>query len=189
MAPVTPAIEPTVATAGATWTWTLQDPNYPISEGWALSYAINGAGTLTWSGSWVTDDGATFTVAVPAASTAGLPAGRYEVTRIWAGSGTYSGRVDLVGLPSLVVEANPTTAQPGDRIAFAESNLEAVECAIAARLKGDQPEEYSIGGRSVVKMKLIDLYRVRRSLQDELWKLRHPGQTRQRVIRFVAASP
>jgi hypothetical protein len=189
MAPITATIEPTTATAGSTWIWTVESPTYPVSEGWALSYAILGGSKLLWSASYVANDGTTHTVTIPATITAAFTAGRYEVTRIWTGSSTYAGRVEFEACEPLNVAANPSLAAPGDRVAFAEANLAAVEAAITARLAGDQPEEYAIGGRSVTKMKIGELIAIRGKLSSELWKLRNPGVgNRTLAVRFSPAS-
>ena len=189
MAPILATIEPTTATAGATWTWSTSSSTYSVADGWTLSYAVLGAGKLTWDAAWVTESGETRTIVIPPASTAKLSAGRYEVTRIWTGSGTYAGRVDFEPCDPLTVAPDPTTAAPGDRVAFAEANLAAVEAAITARLKGDEPEEYTIGGRSVRKIDLKQLQAMRGALSAELWRLRNPGRAfRSMGARFSAPS-
>lgn len=189
MAPILATTEPTTATAGATWTWAISSSTYSASEGWTLSYAIAGASTLLWSSGYATTSGETRTVVIPSTETAKFAAGRYEVTRIWTGSGTYAGRVYVEPCDPLTVAANPTLAAPGDRISFAEANLAAVEKAITARLAGDQPEEYTIGGRSVRKIDLKQLYALRGSLSAELWRLRNPGRAfRSMGVRFSVPS-
>ena len=137
MAPITPTIEPTTATSGSTWTWTAYSSDYPVSEGWALSYVITGVRSLVWSTGYVTNNGTTHTVVIPPAATLPLTAGRYEVTRIWTGSSTYAGIRYDEALPPLTVVADPVTAADGSRVTFAETNLAAVEAAITARLAGD----------------------------------------------------
>lgn len=189
MAPILATTEPTTATAGATWTWSVSSSTYTAAEGWALSYAILGTSKLSWDAGYVTTSSETRTVVIPATATAVFAAGRYEVTRIWTGSGTYAGRVDLEPCDPLTVAANPTLAAPGDRISFAEANLAAVEKAITARLAGDQPEEYTIGGRSVRKIDLKQLQAMRGSLSAELWRLRNPGRAfRSTAVRFSVPS-
>lgn len=186
MAPVIPTGEPTTITAGSTVKWAVVSGTYPASEGWALSYAVNGASTLLWSAGYVTDDGTTYTVTLPASATATLVAGVHELTRIWTGSGSYAGEVYREALPPVTVVADPSTQGPGDRLAFAEQNLAYVEAAITARLKGDVPQEYQIGGRSVTKMSLADLRSMRRDLRAEVWQLRNPGQAfRSTYVRFT----
>jgi hypothetical protein len=185
MAPPVPNIEPVQATAGSTWRWKWASATYPVSEGWTLSYSLNGVSRLTWSAGWVAADGATITI--PATSTAVIKAGRYELTRVWTGSGTYSGQVFTEPLDALTVTANPATVAAGVAVSFAETNLAAVKAAITARLAGDQPVEYSIGGRSVVKMSLLELQQVRVSLEAELRRIN--GQRRTIAIRFTQPTP
>ena len=174
MAPTVPSVEPTVAAAGSTWTWTASSTEYPVSEGWVLSYSVAGVDVPTWSTGWISNDGSIHTVTIPYGTTATLRPGRYELSRIWTGASAYSGVRYVEALPPLTVTANPSTVAPGDRVAFAEANLAAVEAALTARYAGDQPEEYSIGGRSVKKMSVADLEKSRGRLQAELWRLRHP---------------
>lgn len=189
MALILATIEPTTATAGATWTWSVSSSTYAAADGWALSYAILGTSKLLWDDAYVATSGETRTVTIPTTATAPFAAGRYEVTRIWTGSGTYANRVDFEPCDPLTVAANPTTAAPGDRVAFAEANLAAVEAAIAKRLKNDEPEEYTIGGRSVRKIDLKQLYAMRGSLSAELWRLRNPGRAfRSMGVRFSVPS-
>lgn len=183
MAPLLPRIEPTTVTAGSTWTWLLSSGTYPVSEGWTLSYAINGVSRLTWSAAYLAADGETVTI--PATATASIEAGTYELTRIWTGSGTYSGRRDTEACPALQVLHDPATVVAGDRVAFAEANLAAVEAAITARVSGDEPQEYTIGNRSVVKMPLNELLALRAKLRAELWALRNPGQRPAMRVRFT----
>lgn len=182
MAPITPTIEPTTATAGATWRWDLSSAVYPAAD-YTLSYAIAGTSLVDWDAAWAVNSSGTWQVTIPAAITATLDAGRYEFTRVW----TDGAVVYLESIPPLTVAPNPLTVAPGDRVAFAEKNLAAVESAITARLAGDQPEEYMIGGRSVKRMSLLDLKRTRRELQDELFRAKYPGQSRRRLIRFTQA--
>ena len=177
MAPVTPTSEPTQATAGSSWIWTVASTTYPVSEGWTLSYVIAGVRTLAWSAGYVASSGETRTVTIPTTATAPLLPGRYEVTRVWTGSGAYSGQRFDEALPPLVVAGDPAAASPGSQVTFAEANLAHVERAITARLCGDQPEEYEIGGRSVTRMSLPELKKTRATLQAELWRLRNPGKS------------
>lgn len=178
-----------MAIAGSTWTWTVSSAAYPISEGWVLSYRMAGSAVLAWSTSWISNDGTTHTVAIPYTTTAGLTPGRYEFSRVWVGAGTYSGQRFLEALDPLTVQADPTSAAPGERVAFAEAALAAVEAALTARFAGDEPEEYTIGNRSVRKMSLVDLQRTRAQLQTELWRLKNPGVGyRSLAVRFTQPS-
>lgn len=39
----TPTTEPTILTAGESWAWTRDLPDYPASQGWVLKYALSNA--------------------------------------------------------------------------------------------------------------------------------------------------
>jgi hypothetical protein len=184
MAPPVPTTEPTQATAGSTMTWRHASGTYPVSEGWTLSYSLNGVSKLTWSAGWVAADGQTVTI--PAASTAVLKAGRYEFTRIFTGSGLFAGQRYTETLPSLSITADPATQAPGAAVATAETNLVAVEAAIARRVAGDEPVEYTIGGRSVTKMSMKELMQLRAMFLAEIRRL--SGRARTRVVRFTQPS-
>src|SRR5690242_4011569 len=76
---------PAAPVAGDTWAWRVaQSADYPIADGWALSYALVSTSSatqapLTWSTGYVTNDGAEYTVTIPASVTAGFVAGGYRL--------------------------------------------------------------------------------------------------------------
>jgi hypothetical protein len=160
MAPVTPSTEPTDVVAGDTWTWTHANGDYPISEGWVLSYSIRGASAPVWDTSWVTDDGSIWTVVIPAASTASVTAGSYTFERHYTGSGTYAGRRYSVQLPRLDVEANAETAAAGALQTFEEKMLAALKSLLyPSSGTVSDVESYQIHGRAITKMKRLELQR------------------------------
>ena len=120
--PQLPTIEPTQATAGDTWQWQRAFDDYPIGDGWLLSYGLNGLDVLTWNPSWATNDGATWTITIPKAST-GLKAGSYEVTAILTGSaggtGLSNGQRVTFPRPPLVVLPDPAGQAAGARVSHA----------------------------------------------------------------------
>lgn len=189
MAPVVPTIEPTDVTAGSTWTWKMSSGIYPISEGWTLSYAIRGLAALAWSTSWISNDGSSFTIVIPPASTLPLKEGSYEFTRIWAGSGSYAGQTFYEQLPTLTVQADPVTAIAGARVPMVEQAYTAVKAAYYARLAGDEPEEYTIGGRSVRKMSISDLWKQLCILASRVTRLRNGGELPGYQVRFTTPTP
>ena len=75
--PTLPQLEPTALTAGDTAQWQRTFAGYLISDGWVLSYAINGPKALAWNGAWVTNDGNSWTVTIPPASTALMDSGNF----------------------------------------------------------------------------------------------------------------
>ncbi len=179
---------PATLTAGNTWQWTQRLSDYaPTETGgtWALSYAIAGIGALPWDASWVTDDGAVWTVAIPATSTANLPAGRYEWLAIVTGGGGYAGRRHTPVAGTLLVAANPEQWQQGDRQPWVEKTLAVIEEVLAGRITGDV-QAYQIGTRSVTSIPILELYALRTRLQHELQRLRK-GTDPVRRIRFGTA--
>lgn len=184
MAPTVPTGEPERLTAGDTWQWTRSFSTYPISEGWGLSYAINGAEALPWDASWVTDDGSTFTVLIPAASTE-LPAGRYEWAAILTGSGSYAGQRYVGASGVLVVDPNPATQEDGDRQTHAEKMVASLEAAIEGRATNDVLAYSLANGRSVQMSEPAELLKWLNFYKAQVWQEQHPGQSLPgRVVRF-----
>lgn len=184
---VTIATEPPIeAVAGDTWQWTVTPSTYTVALGFTLAYRLAGASTLAWDARYVTTSGDTHTVTIPASATALLTPGRYELTALYTGSGAYAGQRFSEACPPVTVRPDPTQQAPGDRLAFAERNLAAVEAALTARLAGDQPEEYTIGNRSVRRMTTTELMRLREQLKAEVRSLRRPTMPRQTIgVRFT----
>ena len=167
LAPTIPTGEPTQARAGDTWRFTLTDTEFPSSEGWSLSYAINGASKLAWDASWVSSTTNTHTVTIPASATADLLPGVYEITRLWTGSSGTAGQVFSVTLSNLTILANPTTAGAGDRQSWEEKTLAVVEAVLAGRVT-DDIAMYQIQGRTISKLPLTELLTLRSQLSAAL---------------------
>lgn len=176
MAPTIPSSEPTEARAGDSWRWRHSHPDYPISEGWALSYSFRGPDAPIWQSSWVSNDGSQFTVVIPATETTLWTAGRYAVTRHYTGSGTYAGQAFSEALDPLLVAANPANQAAGATTSHAETMLPLVEAAIQG-LVSFGSKEYSIGGRTFRRNDLGELYRLRRLYRAEVRALRYPGRS------------
>lgn len=177
--PDIPDVEPTEATAGDTWQWTKDPGDYLIGDGWALSYRLNGPKTLTWDGAWATNDGALWTVAIPKATTSGLTAGSYELTAVFTGSaggtGLSNGQRASVKLAPLVVLPDPATQTDGSRVSHAATVLPLIEAAIAGRVPADM-QNYTLGGRQIMKIPIQELRKLRRQYRSELWRENHPGR-------------
>ena len=188
MAQQTPTGEPSTATAGDTWQWIKQLRDYaPTETGgtWTLSYAIAGAGALTWDASWVTSDGARWTVTIPASATAGLPSGGYRWTAIVTGGSGYAGQRWSPETGVVTVVANPALLAAGDVAPWAETQLTVVEAVLAGRITADI-QAYTIGGRAVTSIPLAELYALRTKLQHEVYRLRNPGTAGPvRLLRFT----
>lgn len=180
MAPDIPDLEPSRLVAGDTWQWTRQDhPEFSIASGWTLSYLILGPVNLTWLPAWITQDGSTWTITIPADKTAVLETradgARYRWSAVMTGSGTYAGWRRVIKQGDFLIFPDPATAGEGDFQSQAERDLDAVNAVLSGRITADI-EEYTIGGRSVRKMALAELLKLRTQLEARVWRQQHPGQ-------------
>lgn len=166
--PIVPTSEPEVARAGDTWKWTKSFADYPVSEGWALSYSIRGASVLVDADVTIQANAADWSVSVAAAKTAVLLPGTYR----WAAFVSKAGERYTADEGILVVEANLSTAAAGDALSHAEKVLSIIEAAIAGRLTADL-ESYQLNGKAVVKIPILELKRLRKHYRSEIWRQRN----------------
>lgn len=168
MARTIPSIEPTSFTVGETVKWYRTFPDFPVADGWVLSYTFNGPAKLDLT-SEVTDDDNQFVIVVPNETTANLVPGVYKWTayvaldgeRYVAGSGTTLIQVDL---------ANVTSAE-----SFASKALRIIEDKLAGRFNADT-ESFSLNGRSVNLTPIRELEKLRDKYRWEVWQERNPGR-------------
>lgn len=102
MAAPIPAVEPSIIIAGDTIPWTKSVPNYPASEGWALTYAFrleNGAGSENVASTPVGND---FAVTMAKTVTAKMKAGVWR----WAAYVTKASERFQVGMGATTVTPN-----------------------------------------------------------------------------------
>jgi hypothetical protein len=174
--PTIQAIEPTYATAGDTWQWQRSFDDFLISDGWALSYGINGPKHVVWNPAWVTNDGSIFTVTIPPATTTALTLGTYELIAILTGSGSYAGQRVSIKLPPIIVLPDPALAVDGSRVSHAATVLPIIEAALSGRLSADM-QRYMIAGREVTKIPIAELRQLRAQYRRELWRENHPTRS------------
>lgn len=159
----------------------MSHPDFPAADSWVLSYAIRGPDAPAWDASWLTTSGAEHTITIPAATTALLTAGRYELTRVW----TLSGVIHHQPVPPLTVQANPVTAAAGERVSHAERTLAVIEAALEGRLS-DDIQFYMIAGRQVQKIPIDELRKLRAAYRLEVYRARNPGRAYPSVaVRFT----
>jgi hypothetical protein len=163
-----PTCEPDVLRAGDTWKWTRSFSDYPVSEGWVLSYSIRGASVLVDADVVVTPGTNDYAVVVAAAKTAALLPGTYQ----WAAFVTKAGERYTADEGVLVVERNLSTAAAGDALSHAEKMLSIVEAVLAGRVPADV-DSYQINGKSVVKIPVPELKKLRKQYRTEIWRLRN----------------
>lgn len=137
-------------TAGDTVKWTKSLPDYPASQGWALSYTfINSTGKFTATGS---ANGTAFDVTISATTTAAVSAGDYY----FEGYASKAGERFRVDCGTVTVAPNITSAATFDGRSHARKVLDAIEAVIEGRASTDQ-QEYTIGNRSLKRTPIADL--------------------------------
>lgn len=141
---------------------------------WTLSYLFAGVSVLSWDASYAVVSGGGWAVTIPAAATS-LESGIYRWAAILTGGGTLTGQRTTPLTGTVMVLPNPETVEPGDLQPQAEKDLAAIDAVLSGRMTADL-QAYSIGGRSVTLIPIIELRELRNQLRTELWQLRHPGQ-------------
>ncbi len=184
MAPTTPVGIPAVLRAGDTWKWTQTYTDFPISDSWVISYHIRGVDRLNWDSSWVTDDGTTWTIEIPSATTVLITAGGYTwQARVTETTETYTAESGV-----LTVEPDPETATAGAFQSHAERMVGVIELEIEARISGlgSAHEDYMIAGRQIRKIPIGELKTMLGRYRSEVRRQRSPGQLLRHVhTRFV----
>lgn len=162
---------------GDTWQWTESLPEYPASAGWALSYSFYRYGQqVIQVNATASDDD--FSIAVPAATTAGKIAGEWQWTaHVTKGSDRFTVGTGTVTLLPDLAAATETTDLRTDN----EKILEALIATQQRRATKEQ-ESMQIGGRSIRYMapdeleKLIGIYTYK--VKAEQGRLRRIVHTR-----------
>lgn len=170
MAPTIPTTEPTVITAGETSKWTISPAEFPTSESWTLEYLFRGAGA-NLDVEAEPQDGGGYLVTLPAEKTANLSAGTYQ----WTCRATKDGEVFPVRSGVLEVRADPADQEDGDAETHAAKGLRLIESAIEGRITADH-EAYTIGPRSITKIPIAELVRLRSVYAAKVWRERNPGK-------------
>lgn len=145
MALAIPTTEPTNPVAGDSWKWDKTLSGYPASDGWQLTYYVNGPEkiTLAW-GTEVTANGDVFEVRVAATKTDDLTSfGSYElIGRVTDGTDTFTPVAKTIN-----VLANPATAVAAKSLA--RQMVEAHEAALLANPKMTGVVRVTVNGRTV----------------------------------------
>lgn len=160
MAATTPTTEPTSLIAGDTAKWLKTLADYPASDGWSLAYTlINSAGKITFAAS---ASGADHLVNVSAATTAAWAPGSYN----WRAQVSKSGEVYTVGSGSVSVQ-NAFASATLDARSHARKALANIE-AYLENASNLSAAEYQIAGRSLKRISLDELLRLRGRYQAEV---------------------
>ena len=168
--------------AGDTLDFTDVVADYPATAAWVLKYRLVPRFTtptqapveLTATTVNTTD----YRVQAASTATAAWAPGAYNWFR-WV---EQSGQRQSLGSGQLVVELNPAAAPQGaDNRSQAQIALDAIDAVLANRATVDQME-YSIAGRSLKRMTIDELLKLRSHYVDEVNKER--GITRRILVGF-----
>ena len=179
MAPPIPNEVPLVFTAGETVQFRRSFNDFPIADGWKYKIYFNGA-TEVFNSTGVVDPQNTsgFLVTLTPTDTT-VPEGIYRyVERISSVGGD---EVYSVGQGVVQIEPDLATAPAGATLSFAEKMLASIEAEIAVRIAADV-EDYSVqasslgGGRSVKKIPMVDLQKLRGHYASMVWRKKNPGK-------------
>jgi hypothetical protein len=166
----TPTSWPSTITAGTTVKVLRSHSEYPASAGWTLRFWLAGPSVIDKGVAGVAS-GASFLVTLTPAISAKLTAGTYR----WREIVTLSGESFVAASGVLVVEANIAAAGAGDLQTWEERTLAVVEAALEDRLTDDM-QAYSIGGRAVTKIPVLELMGLRTSLRSAVEAQRAPAR-------------
>lgn len=180
---------PQALAAGDTWEWDDVLADYPVSEGWTLTYYLRGATNLTPDPTATPDLAAgVYHVVIPATSTTALPAGSYA----YAAVVTKAGETHTVRSGVLTVTPDVAQAGAGALATYAETMLAAIEAVLAGRATADV-ESYQIDGQALTRIPFAELRQARTRYAWAVWRERHQQQLGpQQQVAFVrqpVASP
>jgi len=161
--------------AGTTVKFHRSFDDYLASDGWAYTFYANGASAIFNVAATINADGQSFDIVIPAATTASIPAGRYQCAERLTNSGTGEVVDPHDDMIEILIEAAVATAAAGAFISHIERMLVVIEAALEGRLGADLMS-YQIGGRAVVKIPPKDLLWFRGHYRSKLFQLQNPGQ-------------
>jgi len=150
---------------GNTATWLQSSQDYPPSDAWVLSYVFTSAlNSFSISGGDITDDGAnTFTILLPAATTAGYLAAVYS----WVALVSKGVDRHAIARGRWCVEPDPAAATAIEARTHAEIMVAALEALIQGRATSDQ-QSYTIQGTSVSRLSPAELEEWRDKYRSEV---------------------
>ncbi len=178
--PQVPDVYPPFITAGTTFKVDRSFDEFPNSQ-W--QYQLLLAGQVVQSFTATDDaDGETFHIVLTPSQTQGLnplaaatgPLPYWYTERLAAQDG--SGEIFDVIQGRIVVNANLAGATAGNLVTHEEQTLIVIEAALQGRITSDI-EHYSIAGRSVSKIPIAELIKLRGIYQRLCWKQRNPGRS------------
>lgn len=168
MSAVIPTIEPTAIFAGDSVSWKKALAEYSATDGWALRYDLSGpaAEAIQINSS---ADGSDHLIEIAAAVTAEWTAGFYA----WACRAVKGDERKTLATGTLQVKADP--AAGADSKPHCKKVLDAIEAVLEGRATHDQ-RRYEVAGKSVERMDLDELLKIRRIYKTEWDNLQRKQQ-------------
>jgi hypothetical protein len=179
---VAPTIQdgvPVAFSAGVTVKFHRSFNDFPPADGWTYKIYFNGA-TDVFNAAAVVDpqDSSAWLVTINPTDSEVDPGLYRYVERVSSAAGD---EVYDVGEGVVQIEPDLATAPAGATLSLSERTLAAIEAEIASRIAGDV-EEYSVqasslgGGRSVKKIPMVDLQKLRGHYGSMVWRQKNPGK-------------
>lgn len=176
MAPTIPTAPPTKFRAGDTVKFTVSPAEFPVGDGWTVSYTVNGVKKATANAS---ESAGKYLVTLSATETTALDPGTY----LWTLRATKGGETYTVDHGSLTVMPNVTSAAAGALQSQDEKELAYLNAEIEARAQSDHTE-YSIDGRSLKRESIVDLMEWRDKLRARIARQRRGGALATVAVQF-----
>jgi hypothetical protein len=176
LAPQIPEFEPLVIVAGDYVQWTKSFGDFPVSEGWTLKYRLRSvSGTALGITKTATTSGDTYLITLAKADTSGVTTAQSVRLFGWVEKES-TGERYVVYDAWLKVEPNIETAEAADLKTHAVTMLEAINAALEGRLAADI-ESYGVAGRSVQKIPMSELPRLKGIYEGRVWREQNPHQS------------
>ena len=175
MAAQIPTDVPSPIYAGSTIKFDRLFTDYPATAGWVYTIYVAGVVVKNQQATTVSGDD-TFHVVLSNTWTEALTPGRYQyIERVALG-----GEVYTVAEGVLDVLLDLATATPGQAQTHEERMLAAISSVIEGRIPADI-ESYHIGGRSIMKVPINELVKLKGHYAALVWRQQNPNALGTRV--------
>lgn len=176
MAPTIPSSPPAVFRAGDTVKFTASPSEYPVGDGWTVTYTVNGVKKQSATAS---ESGGKYLVTISATNSALLDAGTY----LWTLTASKGGETYTIAHGSLTVLPNVSAAAAGALQSQDEKELAYLNAEIEARAQSDHTE-YTVNGRSLKRESIVDLMEWRDKLRARIARQRRGGALATVAVQF-----
>jgi len=171
----TPTYEiPTSIAAGDTLAFYVAGGETPADDGWTGSATLYGPAT---GAATVTAYGADFLVTFPATVTAAAGAGDFRI----AVMATKATARHTIRTGTVRLNVNPGTVTTTGGLEHCQRTLTLIETALEGRLTTDM-ESYSIGGRSITKIPVVELIKLQGIYRAKVRNLQNAGKPRPSML-------